>query len=178
MSFNPLEQAARRHARKPAVGQAPVFRGVDRAPCTSGGSSDLIDGEQCAIDHEACDPGMQKLRYLRRRIEADPVVEMAAPVDVGSYRQQSTIDVLKLEIAQTQAAPIAIMDAGVGNLQDAVLACHDARSAEYRYAKIKAFGLRGDALDFIERQLGGEPDSPSPAISKGPHAGNVVHGDA
>ena len=51
-------------------------------------------------------------------------------MDVGAHRHDLAVDILERELAGAQAAVGTIVDAAVGNLQNAMLACHDARAAK------------------------------------------------
>ena len=54
---------------------------------------------------------------------------MRAPVDVGCYGQHLAIDIAQPERFAAQATGATVVDAGVGDLKDAVLTGHNARLA-------------------------------------------------
>ena len=85
---------------------------------------------------------------------------------------------LRLKIARAQAARGAIVDAGARDLQDAVLARHDAGVSEHHEAELHVPALRRDAFDLGERELGGEPCAYGSARCKRSHARNVMRRDA
>ena len=69
------------------------------------------------------------------------------------------------------------MEAAVGNLQNAMLACHNARAAENGDAQ--GCGRGGAKRDnLVERDLGREPKRTGSALGKRLHAGRVVHRQA
>lgn len=74
---------------------------------------------------------------------------------------------------RAQAAVGAIVDAAIGNLQDAVLARHDARAA--KTVMPRAAGAAAPSRVIDERDLGREPKRTGSALGKRLHAGRVVH---
>ena len=69
------------------------------------------------------------------------------------------------------------MDAAVGNLQNAMLACHDARAAKDGDAQSRGRG-GAERDNLVERDLGREPKCTGSALGKRLHAGRVVHRQA
>ena len=66
------------------------------------------------------------------------------------------------------------MRAAVHDLQDAMLACHNARLSHDSDAA-SGFCMRGDALDLGKREFGGEPNGARPMFFHGANAGEVMH---
>ena len=98
-------------------------------------------------------------------------------MDVGADGHDLSVDILERELAGTQTAVGAIVDAAVGNLQNAMLACHDARAAKDGDAQ--SCGRGGAERDnLVERDLGREPKRTGSALGKRLHAGRVVHRQA
>lgn len=98
-------------------------------------------------------------------------------MDVGTHRHDLSVDILERELASTQAAVGAIADAAVGNLQNAMLACHDARAAKDGDAQSRGRG-GAERDNLVERDLGREPKRTGSAPGKRLHAGRVVHRQA
>ena len=152
--FNALEQAARACTRKTFVGRAPGSSGFQGAIGPRNRTRQHIDIHQCTVNEKARNAGAKQLRNLWGGIELHAVIQMATAVEARPDGQHAPVDVLELEVAGAQAAVRAIVDAGAGDLQDAVLARHDAGCAEHHEAQRHFAALRGDAFDFGERELG------------------------
>lgn len=88
-----------------------------------------------------------------------------------------SVDILERELAGTQAAVGTIVDAAIGNLQNAMLACHDARAAKDGDAQSSGRG-GAERDNLVERDFGREPKRTGAALGKRLHAGRVVHRQA
>lgn len=82
-------------------------------------------------------------------------------MDVGAYGHDLAVDILERELAGTQAAVGAIVDAAVGNLQNAMLACHDAWAAKDGDAQSRGRG-GAERDNLVERDLGESQNAPAP----------------
>ena len=98
-------------------------------------------------------------------------------MSVGADGHDLAVDILERELAGTQAAVGTIVDAAVGNLQNAMLARHDARAAKDGDAQSRGRG-GAERDNLVERDLGREPKRTGSALGKRLHAGRVVHRQA
>ncbi len=106
------------------------MRGLDGATDASDGTANLIGLEQGSVDHKTAHAGVEQLWNLRCEVDGVGVVQARAAVDVSADGHDLSVDILERELVGTQAAVGTIVDAAVGNLQNAMLACHDARAAK------------------------------------------------
>ena len=114
---------------------------------------------------------------LRCEVDGVGVVQARAAVDVGADGHDLSVDSLERELTGTQAAAGTIVDATVGNLQNAMLACHDARAAKDGDAQSRGRG-GAERDNLVERDLGREPKRAGSAFGECLHAGRVVHRQA
>ena len=93
------------------------------------GAFELVLVHKRGVNHKVGDTGGEELGNLRRDIDHRGIIQVRAPVDVGCYGQHLAIDVAKPKWFAAQETGAAVVDAGVGDLKDAVLAGHNARLA-------------------------------------------------
>ena len=140
-------------------------------------AGELFGIKERAIDGKACDATADECGNLRGQVERIGVIETRTTVKVGANREDLAVDIFNQVVLTAQLAARAVVDAAIHDLQDAVLACHDARFTQNGDA---AGGLCiwGDAFDFCKRELGRKPDGPGSMVFHSANAGEVVHGQA
>lgn len=116
--------------RRRAAGLRPACAASTGATDAGDGTAHLIRLEQRSVHHETAHAGVEQLWNLRCEVDGVGVVQARAAVDVGADGHDLSVDILERELTGTQAAAGTIVDATVGNLQNAMLACHDARAAK------------------------------------------------
>ena len=98
-------------------------------------------------------------------------------MDVGVHGHDLSVDILERQLAGAQTAAGTIVDAAIGHLQDAMLACHDARAAKDGDAQSRGRG-GAERDNLVECDLGREPKRTGSALGKRLHAGRVVYRQA
>lgn len=116
--------------RRRAAGLRPACAASTARRTRATGTAHFIRLEQRSVHHETTHASIEQLRNLRREVDGIGIVQARAAVDVGADGHDLAVDILERELAGTQAAAGTIVDAAVGNLQNAMLACHDARAAK------------------------------------------------
>ena len=151
-----------------------ICRPREGAAGAANGGACLVGREQRGVDHKARDARGEQAVDVGRKVEREGVVEARATVKVGAHRQHVVVDVAQREIAAAQRAARAVVYAGAGGHEDAVLAGHDARTAVRRDADSGGANVGSQALDLVECDLGREPDGLRSAVGQDTCAGNVV----
>ena len=141
------------------------------------GSRRLGGVQQRRVNGQAGYAGGHELPHLRRQVERHGVVDARAGVQIRAHGQQATIAVAQRQATATQPAAGAVVDAGVGDLEHAMLARHDARPAGDDEARSNGC-TRCQVADLLERELGRQPHPRGAGRLEHGEARLVVDGDA